>query len=203
MLPSLEKTKELFDYITAITDEQNVKAGDARGLSRHHYENVAWVASVIAENTELDTNKAYIIGLFHDYGEYIQKSVPNTFHGTAGYDEMMLLGYDEVARVCLSHSFFDADFKPEDFPAYNSKEIKRASKILKEQGFDDYDRLIHLADLLSPADRIDTIENRIEALRTKYNLSKEDAHQKLKKAQALKQYFDQKAQKDIYELLRL
>ena len=203
MLHTLQQTKELFDFAKAKTDIINKAEGLEEGLSSAHYQNVAFIASVIAEHTGLNSQKAYILGLLHDFGEYTQKTTPNTFHGTAGYDEMMDKGFDEVARTCLSHSFFNADFTPEDFPAYNAQEIIRAAELLKKQDFDDYDRLIHLADLMAPCQIIDTIENRIIWIGEKYHLSADDIKQKLAEAQKLKAYFDAKCDCNIYTLFDL
>ena len=170
-------------------------------MSAKHYQNVAFVASTIAEYSHLDIEKSYILGLLHDYGEYIEKTVLHTFHGTAGYDEMLKLGFDEVARTCLSHSFFDSSFTPQDFPAYNQQEILRAASILKQQPFDDYDKLIHLADIMAPWDKIDTVENRIKMITDKYKLPPELSQKKLSEALELKDYFDKLCNKDIYTIL--
>lgn len=203
MKPSLSETKELFLFITSKTDILNVKMGLPKGISAKHYQNVAYVASKIAEQTEMDIEKAYVLGLLHDYGEYIEDTISGTFHGTAGYDEMLKFGFDEVAKVCLSHSFFDSSFSPEDFPAYEAKEIERASAILKEKEFDEYDKLIHLADLMSPCGEIDTIENRILKLSEKYHIPSEKTQQMFKQGLELKNLFDNKCKKDIYTLFDL
>ena len=203
MLPTLQQTKELYEFAKAKTNMINMAEGLEKDLSSTHYQNVAFVASVVAEQAGLNSQKAYILGLLHDFGEYVQKTIPNTFHGTAGYDEMMDKGFDEVARTCLSHSFFSADFTPDDFPAYNAQEIIRASELLKKQGFDDYDRLIHLADLMSPRQTIDTIENRVAWIGQKYHLTETDINQKLVEAKKLKNYFDVKCKCDIYSFFNL
>ena len=203
MLPSLQQTKELFKFITSVTDEQNVSNNLPKGISRRHYQNVAFIASRIAEYSGLNVEKAFVLGLLHDYGEYIEASTPETFHGTAGYDEMMRLGYDDVARTCLSHSFFDDNFKPEDFPAYDKKQIIRAAELLKERPFDDYDRLIHLADMMAPRDKIDTIENRIAMITEKYNLPAAVALRKKREALWLKDYFDSLTERNVYTLIGL
>ena len=174
MLPTLQQTNDLYYFAKAKTDILNIKEGKQKGVSASHYQNVAYVAATIAEHAGLNPQKAYILGLLHDFGEYIEKTVPNTFHGTAGYDEMMSKGFDEVARSCLSHSFFSADFTPKDFLSYNSEQIVRAAVLLKQQGFDDYDHLIHLADLMGAAQGIETLENRIQKLAIKYHLSDDD-----------------------------
>ena len=202
MLPTLQQTKELYNNITQKTDILNLNMGEPKGISSKHYQNVAFVAATIASNCSMDTEKAYILGLLHDYGEYIEKTIPHTFHGTSGYDEMMKMGFDEVARTCLSHSFFETSFTPEDFPAYDKEQIKRAAVLLKEQGFDDYDRLIHLSDMMAPFDRIDTIENRIEMITNKYHLSADLSQKKLQEALELKTYFNHLCGRDIYALFK-
>lgn len=198
MLPTLQQTKELYDSLSAKTYILNQQKGLPPGISGKHYQNVAFVAATIAFHCSLNVEKAYILGLLHDYGEYIEKTTPHTFHGTAGYDEMMNLGFDEVARTCLSHSFFDTSFTPQDFPAYDKEEIIRASALLQEQGFDEYDRLIHLSDMMAPFDRIDSIENRIDMITQKYHLSAELSQKKLQEALELKTYFNHLCGKDIY-----
>lgn len=203
MLPSLQQTKELYDFAKEQTDIINVNRGFSKGLSSAHYQNVAYVASKIAEHCGLNSQKAYTLGLLHDFGEYIEKTVPDTFHGTAGYDEMISKGFDEVARTCLSHSFFDANFTSADFLSYNAEQISRAAKLLKQQNFDDYDRLIHLADLMAPRQSIDTIENRIAVITQKYHLTSDDAQNKLIRANQLKNYFDTKCGCDIYDFFGL
>ncbi|MCQ2740991.1 MAG: HD domain-containing protein [Alphaproteobacteria bacterium] len=199
MLPSLEKTKELFYFATAITDKQNIVNGKPEGVSGRHYKQVAHIAATIAENTGLDPNKAYILGLFHDYGEYIEQSVPNTFHGTAGYDEMMKMGFDEVAQTCLTHSFFDNDFNPE-YSSYCPKEIIRAEDLIKKLSLDDYDYLIQLSDLMCKGDQITTVEERIDYITAKYNIPEPLAENKKLAAKKLKEYFDKKCACNIYIL---
>ncbi len=203
MLPTLPQALELYEKATAETDKLNLKQGLAKGVSRHHYQSVAFVAATIAPAAGLEIEKAYILGLLHDFGEYIEKTVANTFHGTAGYDEMLKLGFDEIAQVCLSHSFFDADFTPQDFPAYNSAQIVRAAKLLKQKDFDDYDRLIHLADMMVISDKISTIEDRMAMISAKYHLSPELSEKKYQQAMNLKTYFDKLCARNIYSFFDL
>lgn len=203
MLPTLQQTKELYDFATSKTNVLNRQMGLPEGVSAVHYQNVAFIAATIAEAAGLETQKAYILGLLHDYGEYIEDTVAGTFHGTAGYDEMIKLGFDEVARTCLSHSFFDASFTPEDYASYDRSEITRARKLIEENGLDDYDRLIHIADLMAPGLKIDTVENRIAFIVDKYHVEPVLGAQKLRDALALKSYFDAKCGCNIYSLFNL
>jgi HD superfamily phosphodiesterase len=203
MLPTLEETRKLYNFFKDKTDALNIAAGEPKGLSAKHCENVAYVASRIAEAASMDANKAYILGLFHDCGGYIEHTVKGTFHGTAGYDLMMEKGFDEVARTCLSHSFYNADFNIEDFASYDTKELQRAKQLLQLQSWDDYDRLIYLADKMAPYDYIDTVENRVEMIRTRYHLSDERAVRLLRESRDIKNYFDERCGQDIYQILDL
>lgn len=198
MLPSLYDTKKLYGFITLKTNKLNVQQGLPEGISAIHYQNVAYIASTIAAKANMDVQKAYILGLLHDYGEYIEDTIPDTFHGTAGYYELLQKGYDEVAQTCLTHSFFDNNFNPDDY-SYCSEEIVKAEKIIKKLELDDYDKLIQLADLMSSGKEITTVEKRIHRLTVKYNIRKDLVLLKIKSAQCLKVFFDDKCGCNIYD----
>lgn len=70
-----------------------------------HCRVAAWCAERIAEHCEgMDAEKAYIVGLFHDIGRRI--TVGTHFkHIIDGYRCMMEHGWDEAARICMTHSF--------------------------------------------------------------------------------------------------
>ena len=61
-------------------------------------------AEKIAEECgDMDVKKAYIIALLHDI---VRKfGIKHFVHISDGYKYMMSLGYDEVAKICLTHSF--------------------------------------------------------------------------------------------------
>ena len=52
---------------------------------------------------DMDAEKAYVLGLLHDIGRKF--GVRHLGHVSDGYAYMMCLGYDEAARICLTHSF--------------------------------------------------------------------------------------------------
>lgn len=52
---------------------------------------------------DMDVEKAYILGLLHDIGRKF--GVRHLGHVYDGYVYMKSLGYDEVAKICLTHSF--------------------------------------------------------------------------------------------------
>ena len=51
----------------------------------------------------MDAEKAYVLGLLHDIGRKF--GVRHLGHVSDGYRFMMSLGYDEAAKICLTHSF--------------------------------------------------------------------------------------------------
>lgn len=70
----------------------------------NHSRVVAHCAEKIAARCQgMDSRKAYIVGLLHDIGRKF--GVRHLGHVSDGYSYMMSLGYDEAARVCLTHSF--------------------------------------------------------------------------------------------------
>ncbi len=69
-----------------------------------HSVNVGEAARHIAAATgNMDTEKAYVCGLMHDIGR--RAGVFAVKHIVDGYDYAMSMGWDEVARVCLTHSY--------------------------------------------------------------------------------------------------
>ena len=69
-----------------------------------HSRVVAHCAEKIALGCKgMNLEKAYILGLLYDIGRKF--GVSYLKHVSDGYSYMMSLGYDEVARVCLTHSF--------------------------------------------------------------------------------------------------
>ncbi len=200
MLPDKKAVKNLFDFVCEKTKEPNIARGCAADESVHHYIDVSRCAEKIASHCGLDSHKAKILGLFHDYGEYIERTVPGTFHGTAGYDEMMKLGYDEIARVCLTHSFWKGTFAPEHF-VYDKKEIERAKELISKMELDDYDYLIQLSDMLCCHRKFVRLEERIDYIIKKYNRDPKESEGMKKAAEKLKKRFDKLCGQDIYELL--
>lgn len=69
----------------------------------NHSRTAAHCAEKIAQACgDMDANKAYILGLLHDIGRKF--GVRHLGHISDGYTYMMTLGYDEVAKICLTRS---------------------------------------------------------------------------------------------------
>lgn len=165
-----------------------------------HCRVAAHCAEKIAEACEgMDPEKAYILGLLHDIGRKF--GVRHLGHVSDGYSYMMSLGYDEAARICLTHSFHDLttdeyigkfDTMEEEFELIQSE--------LRKVVVDDYDRLIQLCDALAGSEGVMNIEDRMNDIKRRYGSypqAKWDANLKLKT------YFEEKAHKGIYDLVEL
>lgn len=162
-----------------------------------HSRTVAHCAEAIAAASGLDPDKAFALGLLHDIGRRFGKR--HLGHVSDGYSYMMELGYDEVARVCLSHSFND-----HSLAAYvGSRDTSPAETTLIEtqlaaMTYDDYDRLIQLCDTIGAASGVVEAEARMEDVRRRYG---DYPQNKWDINLALKAHFEQLTGRSIYDLV--
>lgn len=189
MLPTRKEAEELLKEAEACNP----------GPWGDHSRNVAKCAERIAERCEgMDPDKAYIAGLLHDIGRRF--GVKHLGHVYDGWRYMRELGYDEAARICLSHSFsiqnvndYCGNF---DITDGEQKEITDA---LEQMTYDDYDLLIQLCDGLATADGVVSMEERMADVRRRYGKYPQE---KWERNLYLKELFEAKAGGDIYEIAR-
>ena len=114
-----------------------------------HSINTGIAARNIAEKVPgMDAEKAYIVGMLHDIGRRCKFGfVDIPTHVYEGYKYCMEKGWDEVARICMTHSYLqmkdEFDYEPE---TENEKAIK---EYIMNCEADDYDKLIQLCDSLA------------------------------------------------------
>ena len=185
MMPTREKAEKL------LLEAEKCNPGPWGNHSRvaaHCAEKIAM------ECNDLDADKAYILGLLHDIGRKF--GVRHLGHVSDGYTYMMSLGYDEVAQICLTHSF-NNQTTDEYIGKFDTtdEELKMIQDALKAVTFDDYDRLIQLCDALAGAERVLDIEERMEDVRRRYGSYPQE---KWNGNLALKKCFEEKMGKDIY-----
>ena len=167
-----------------------------------HTKGIAESCEIIAKQiAELNPEKAYVLGLLHDYGKKYPEKELGGFHGRYGYDEMMQMGFSDVARVCLTHSFYASDFNKDDYKNYSSKDLDWAQDKLKNIIFDDYDKLVQLCDMFFEGLNKVTFEKRFEGIMMRHNLSFDNVENLYHHAEENKKYFDKKCGTDIYKLL--
>lgn len=173
-----------------------------QGLWIAHNKTAGYCAKVIASNcNDLDENTAYVLGLLHDIGR--REGIMDMRHILCGYQFMKSLGYDDSARICLTHSF---PYK--NIGAYNGQndcskeEIAFIQSYIDDIEYNDYDRLIQLCDAISFPDGPTYIEKRLVdvVLRRGFN---DLTIPKWKAFLELKDYFDKKTNANIYELLSI
>ena len=143
---------------------------------------------------DMDVEKAYILGLLHDIGRKF--GVRHLGHVSDGYRFMMSLGYDEAARICLTHSF--NNHKLDEYIGkfdVSDEEMEMIKTELARTVYDDYDRLIQLCDSLAGAEGVLDIEDRMNDVKKRYGSYPQD---KWDSNMRLKQYFEKKMKKDIY-----
>lgn len=146
---------------------------------------------------DLDTDKAHVLGLLHDIGRKF--GVRHLGHVSDGYSYMMSLGYDEVAQICLTHSFNNHTL--EDYVGKKDttdNELELIENALKQTTINDYDRLIQLCDALAGSEGVLNIEERMLDVKSRYGFypqAKWDSNINLK------HYFEQKTGKDIYDIV--
>ncbi len=165
------------------------------GLWGDHSRTVAHCAECIAARCGMDAEKAYVLGLLHDIGRRFGKR--HLGHVSDGYSYMTSLGYDDAARICLTHSFNQGKLEAYvgNFDTTEEETLLIKTK-LQEVQTDDYDRLIQLCDAISGAEGVMDIIDRMSDVKRRYgdyDQEKWDANL------ALKDYFEKKMGMDLYE----
>lgn len=163
-----------------------------------HSRTAAHCAEKIAQACDgLDADKAYILGLLHDIGRKF--GVRHLGHVSDGYTYMMSLGYDEVARICITHSFNNQTLNEYigniDTSAAETALIEAE---LQSVHFNEYDKLIQLCDALAGSKGVLDIEERMEDVKERYGFY---PISKWNKNMKLKEYFGVKSGSDIYTLV--
>ena len=185
MLPTMDEALDL------------VKDGlrDNPGPWGRHCLTAAHCAEKIASACgDMDPTKAYILGLLHDIGRKFGGR--HLGHVSDGFSYMTKLGYDEVARVCLTHSFNDHRFDTYIGKIDTSdEELELVKTELANISFDEYDRLIQLCDAIAGAEGVLDIEERMADVKRRYG---DFPQEKWDMNLGLKRHFEEKMGQDLY-----
>lgn len=187
------------DKETAIYELETAGKMNPGRWTAHSY-NVANAAKLIAENCRgLDSSKAFVCGLLHDIGR--RNGVSAVRHIIDGYDYAMAKGWDEIARICLTHSFpvkdIEADIGKKDISKLQYDFI---NEYLNSIEYDDYDKLIILCDALADADGFCILEKRFIDTTRRYGIYPFSI-ERWNKTYDYKEYFENIIGKSIYKLL--
>ena len=157
-------------------------------------------ASLIAEKCrDMDSEKAYICGILHDIGRRNGKT--HMRHSLDGYIFLSRQGYEEPARICLTHSFANKN-ADEIFGEWDCSvdEYNFIKKYIENIEYDDYDRLIQLCDNVALSNGFCILEKRMIDVQMRHGVNKYTVP-KWKATFDLKDYFDKRTGSSIYTLL--
>ncbi|HOV13372.1 MAG TPA: HD domain-containing protein [Spirochaetota bacterium] len=166
-----------------------------------HSKNTGIAASILAKyTTDLDPDAAYILGILHDIGRRFGKM--QLAHIMKGYRFMSALGFDDVARINITHTFpiKDVNIIVAKWDCDDNEVLFVKDYLDKIDEYNDYDRLIQLADYLSLHNGFTILEKRMIDIGFRYGVD-EKTLIKWKDVFRLKEYFDKKIGKNIYLLL--
>lgn len=190
-----EKAEKIFDWAC----EQEISSNAEFRAFVSHSRGAAKVMEKIAEKAGMDVERAYASGLLHDVGRY-QGLGTGMYHVLAGYEKMMKEGEPEIARICLTHSFYPKRKMLAFVQIGSEKDWAFLQEYIKKAKYDDYDLLAVLADHMSGGHGITTLERRFCSVLVRHGAKRprDDLVALLK----LKKYFDQKIGMNVYELFK-
>lgn len=164
-----------------------------------HSRYVAAACEKIASAAGMDADKAYVYGLLHDIGRRIGRCGEK--HTYAGYVYALEKGWDEIARISLTHShlFHDAELGTAAYDG-TAEEWAVIKDFVAAVEYDEYDRLVQLGDALGSAQGFCIIEKRLVDVALRYG-EMPKMIDKWRKFFEIKAYFDQKCGQSIYNLL--
>ncbi|QHQ59566.1 HD domain-containing protein [Anaerocolumna sedimenticola] len=165
----------------------------------NHSKNVARAAEIISRFCKLDGDKAYIFGLLHDIG---RRNGPSAVkHTIDGYRYMLSKSWDEVAVICLTHSYptksIYHDIGKMDITLSDQEEM---DQFIQNYNYNDYDKLIILCDALALPDRLCILEQRFVDTTIRYGVWPFTVL-RWTATYELKKYFESKIGCSLYEIL--
>lgn len=184
-----------------VAKELMIEAGNINnGAWIEHSYNVAHLAEKIASKASMDSEKAYILGLLHDIGR--RNGNMQARHAIEGFRFLTNIGFDECARICLTHTFQYKDVEAiYDTWDCNNEEKQFVKEYLEGITYNDYDKLIQLCDALSLAKGYCYAEKKMVNSVLKFGFRNTTIN-KWKAILELKEYFDGKIKGDVYSLFR-
>ena len=123
----------------------------------------------------------------------------NLAHVIDGYRFLMQLGYDEAAKICLTHSFALKDIQTYVGTAdVSSEDYLEIGYLISNMEYDDYDRLIQLCDSIALPVGVVDLTTRMDDVEKRYGYypkNKKNRHFEIKS------YFEDIMRKDLYEVV--
>lgn len=165
-----------------------------------HSVHVARAAEAIATyHPDLDPYDSYIMGLLHDIGR--QEGATDMRHILDGYHFLEGKGFDDAARICITHSFPIQDVNAASGRWDCSEEDLRFVKdYLAGIEYNEYDRLFQLCDALALPSGFCLIEKRLVDAALRHGIN-EHVVPKWRATLDLQQRFESLIGRSIYSVL--
>ena len=189
-VPSIEEAKQLLSEAETFNPGPWVNhsiftADAARNIAIYH--------------RNVDPEIAYVLGYLHDIGR--RYGVSHMRHIIDGYNFLSHRGYEDCARICLTHSFplknLDSYSGNKDC---NDEEIDFIKEYIAGIGYSVYDELIQLCDALTTPKGFCLLEKRLVDVALRYGVN-ELTILKWKATFKIKGKFEDVIGRSIYELL--
>lgn len=184
------------DALTLLYKAEVLNPGKWVAHSLHVAEAARHIASY---HPQLDSEKAFVLGCLHDIGR--RNGVTHMRHVVDGFQFLRRLGYEEEARICLSHSFPLKDVNAV-FGRWDCSVEERfiVENFLRRVQYDDYDRLIQLCDALALPEGFCLLEKRFIDVALRYGTN-ELTVPKWKATFEIKVDFERILGRSVYSLL--
>ncbi|HWT75896.1 MAG TPA: HD domain-containing protein [Mobilitalea sp.] len=189
-------------YPSAEAAERELRyAGESNpGPWIEHSIHTGLAAKYIAEKcVDMNPEKAYALGLLHDIGRRV--GIVSQRHIIEGYRFCMEHGWEDAARICMTHSFMVQDIKA-DVGDWDVSEEDYAfmQHYIEKIEYDDYDKLFQLCDSLALADGFCLLEKRFVDVHRRYGVN-EYTVPRWNAVFEIKEYFENRIGQSIYDLL--
>jgi hypothetical protein len=128
----------------------------ARSIARHH--------------PRLDPETAFLLGYLHDIGRRAGKT--GMRHTLDGYRFLERGGFEDAARICISHTFPIKDLRvcAGEWDC-NEAELEFITSFLKRNEWNEYDRLIQLCDAVALPAGFCSVEERQRDIDARYGMN--------------------------------
>ncbi len=151
----MDSTTALTILFQNIRDIRELMNNDNKWIMHSLY--VGQAASTIAKRLNLNADYAETIGYMHDIGRLISHSN----HVIEGYKYLDNLGYPDIARYCITHSFVDNIIPNTAGGGPNKDSYDFINNYLNNITLNIYDNIVQLCDLFCLETGYTTFEKRI------------------------------------------
>ncbi|MHC1684585.1 MAG: HD domain-containing protein [Clostridiaceae bacterium] len=165
----------------------------------HSFFTASAAQNIALQIPDLDPEVAYILGPLHDIGRI--KGPYFMRHILDGYSFLTEKGFDDSARICMTHSFHIKDINAA-FPKWDCSqdELDFIKSYLLNIEYNEYDRLIQLCDLLALPTGFSLLEKRMVDIALRYGTNNYTIPI-WKEVFKLKNHFKKITKCSIYDLL--